>query len=206
MKSLLSKTCGRTLEWTRSRCSIWVLFILVFFDASLFPFPTTILFITLSLFYPQRSKYNAVIATLAMGIGGILGYCIGYFMWLTPGGDFTAVARFFFNHVPGFDVNLYQYISELYNRWSYGIFFSAIFLPVPFQLYSITAGAFDVNVVIFGLTTFLFQGLRFFVLAYLVIKFGEGVRAVLQKNLKVVAVSVLGILLIYIIGVLIFEK
>lgn len=141
-----------------------------------------------------------------MGIGGIAGYCIGYYMWLTPGGDFTPLARFFFEHVPGFDVNLYQYISDLYNQWSYGIFFSAIFLPIPFQIYSITAGAFDVNLIIFAITTFLFQGIRFFVLAFLVIKFGEGVRSIVQRHLKLVAVTVLGILLIYIAGVLVLQK
>jgi len=182
------------------------MFILVFIDGAVFPFPTTLIFITLSLFYPQRSNYNAVVATLAMSLGGILGYCIGYYQWLTPGGDFTPVAQFFFNHVPGFDIKLYQYISDLYNKWSYGIFFSAIFLPIPFQIYSISAGAFDVNVIIFGLTTFLFQGSRFFVLAFLVIKFGEGVKLIIQRHLKIVAVSVLGILLIYIMGVLVFEK
>ena len=101
-----------------------------------------------------------------MVIGGLLGYSIGYFIWLTPGGDFTSLARFFFDHIPGFDVNLYQYISDLYNQWSYGIFFSAIFLPIPFQIYSITAGAFDVNVIIFGITTFLFQGIRFFCISF----------------------------------------
>lgn len=206
MRSLVDQSYSWADRWTKSRYSILALFILVFLDSSLFPFPTTIIFITLSLFHPQRASLNALTATTAMGIGGILGYCIGYYMWLTPGGDFTPLARFFFNHVPGFDVNLYQYISDLYNRWSYGIFFSAIFLPVPFQIYSITAGAFDVNIMIFVTTTFLFQGIRFFTLAFLVMKFGEGVKIILQKHLKMIAVSVLGILLIYIVGVLVFEK
>lgn len=206
MKSLLDHSYLWAERWTRTKYSLLVLFVLVFLDSSLFPFPTTIIFITLSLFYPQRSNLNALVATMAMVIGGLAGYCIGYYMWLTPGGNFTPFARFFFDHVPGFDVNLYQYISDLYNRWSYGIFFSAVFLPVPFQIYSITAGAFDVSVIIFGITTFLFQGIRFFALAFLVMKFGEGVKFILQKHLKMIAVSVLGILLIYIVGVLVFEK
>jgi membrane protein YqaA with SNARE-associated domain len=206
MKSLLDRSYIWAERWTGTRYSILALCILVFLDSCLFPFPTTIIFITVSLFHPLRSNFNAVIATTAMGIGGIAGYCIGYYMWLTPGGDFTPMARFFFEHVPGFDVNLYQYISDLYNQWSYGIFFSAIFLPIPFQIYSISAGAFDVNLIIFVITTFLFQGIRFFALAFLVIKFGEGVKLILQKHLKLIAVTVLGILLIYIAGVLVLQK
>jgi membrane protein YqaA with SNARE-associated domain len=206
MKNLLDQSYSWAEDWTRSRFGIWSLFILVFIDASLFPFPTTILIIAFSLFNHKRSMYNAIAATLAMGIGGMLGYAIGHYTWLTQEGDFTSVARFFFNHVPGFDVNRYNYISTLYNKWSYGIFFSAIFMPIPFQIYSITAGAFNVNFIIFAMTTFLFQGMRFFVLAYLCLKFGERVKVILQKNMKVVAAIISAILVFYILGVIFLKK
>ena len=184
MKSLRPKTFVWTLEWIKTRYSLWVLFILVFIDASFFPFPTTLIFITLCLLYPPRSNYNAFLATLAMGSGGLVGYCIGHFLWISPGNGFSAVAKFFFDHIPGFDINEYFYLRGLYNQWSYGILFSAIFLPIPYQIYSISAGAFEINVIIFAFSTFLFQGIRFFGLAYLIMKFGEGVKEILNKNLK----------------------
>lgn len=96
MRSFVDQSYSWAERWTRSGYSILALFILVFLDSSFFPFPTTILFITISLFYPRRSNLNALVATAAMGAGGMLGYCIGYYMWLTPGGDFTPLARFFF--------------------------------------------------------------------------------------------------------------
>jgi membrane protein YqaA with SNARE-associated domain len=141
-----------------------------------------------------------------MGSGGLLGYCIGHFLWITPGDGFSSLANFFFDHIPGFDIHEYQYIRELYNRWSYGILFSAIFLPIPYQIYSISAGAFAINFIIFALSTFVFQGLRFFGLAFLILKFGEGVKEILNKHLKIIAVSTLTVLVLYIFALVIIKN
>lgn len=206
MKNLFSKAYDWSIDWIKSKYSIWALFVLVFIDSSFFPFPTTLIFITISLLYPPRANYNAIIATLAMSSGGILGYCIGHFLWITPGDGYTAVARFFFDHIPGFDTHQYLYIRELYNRWSYGILFTATILPIPYQIYSISAGAFEINVFIFALSTLLFQGIRFFGLAYLIMKFGEGVKEILYKNLKIISVSVLTLLVIYVFALLIIKN
>ena len=205
MKSLLKRTYDWTLKWSKTRYSLLALFLFIFIDASFFPLPTTIIFITLSLLYPLRANFNAIIATLAMGSGAIAGYFIGHYLWLSPDGGYTSIAKFFFNHIPGFTIEQYQNLRNLYMDWSYTIFLSAIILPVPYLVYSITAGAFDINVLIFGLSTLFFQGLRFFLLAILVITFGEGVKLIFHKNLRIIAVSTLILLIIYVISILIFR-
>ena len=134
-----------------------------------------------------------------MVTGSIVGYSIGHYMWISPLGGFTSLAQYFFSHIPGFTIDLYTNTQALYAKWSYGILFSAIILPIPYQLYSITAGAFDINVLIFGFSTLVFQGLRFFGLAFLVIKFGEGVKTIFHKNLKIIAFSTAGLLLLYVV-------
>lgn len=196
MRSLLQQSYDWTLKWSRSRYSILALFLFLFLDASIFPLPTTIIFITLSLLSPVRSNFNALIATLGMVSGSIVGYSIGHYMWINPEGGYTVIAQYIFSHIPGFTIDLYHNAQALYAKWSYGILFSAIILPIPYQVFSITAGAFDINVLIFVLSTFVFQGLRFFCLAFLVVKFGEGVKTIFHKNLKIIAFST-GILLLF---------
>jgi membrane protein YqaA with SNARE-associated domain len=205
MKSLIKQTWDWTLKWSKSRYSVLALFTFIFVDASVFPLPTTVIFITMSLLYPLRTNLNALIATLGMLLGSILGYSIGHYLWLSAEGGFTGLAQYFFNHIPGFSVDLYQNARELYIKWSYGILFSSIILPIPYQLYSITAGAFDINLLLFGLSTLIFQGFRFFMLAFLVIKFGEEVKTIFHKNLRIIAVTTAVLMVAYILAVNIFQ-
>jgi membrane protein YqaA with SNARE-associated domain len=159
MRSLLKQTWDWTLKWGKSRYSTLALFMFLFVDSSFFPLPTTVIFITVSLLYPLRTNFNALIATLGMVFGSLLGYGIGHFLWISSEGGFTGLAQFVFNYVPGFTVDFYQYSRELFIKWSYGILLLSIILPIPYQVYSITAGAFNVNLIGFGLSTFFFQGL-----------------------------------------------
>lgn len=205
MRSLFKQSFDWAHKWSKSRYGQLALFVFLFSDASFFPLPTTIIFITISLLYPLRSNYNALIATTAMVSGSIAGYGIGHYLWLSSEGGYTVIAQYFFNHIPGFTVDLYHNAQAIYSKWSYIILFFAIILPIPYQVYSISAGAFDVNFVMFGFSTLLFQGLRFFGLAYLVIKFGEGVKTLFQKNLKIIAVSAFVLLLIYIVTVKVLQ-
>jgi membrane protein YqaA with SNARE-associated domain len=199
MRSLLKQTWDWTLNWSKSRYSVLALFLFMFIDASIFPLPTTVIFITMSLLYPSRSNYNALVATVGMVSGAVLGYGIGHFLWIHPDGGFTGLAHYFFNHIPGFTIDFYNYSRELYIKWSYGILFLSIILPIPYQVYAITAGAFDVNLIWFALLTFFFQGLRYYLLALLVIKFREGVKTIFQKNLKIITITTIVILITYIV-------
>jgi len=205
MRSLLIQTYDWTLKWSKSRYSVLALFVFLFSDASFFPLPTTVIFITLSLLYPLRSNFNAIIATIAMVSGALAGYGIGHYLWLNSDGGYTAIAQYFFDHIPGFNVDIYHNVQALYSKWNYGILLSAIILPIPYQVYSISAGVFDTNFFIFGFSTLLFQGLRFFGLAYLVIRFGEGVKIMFHKNLKIIAVSTVALLVIYIVAIKVFQ-
>jgi len=188
MQSLVSQTFSWTKKWSKSRYSLLVIFLFLFLDASVFPLPTTVAFITISLIHPLRSYYNALVAVTGMALGSILGYAIGHYLWLLPDGSFTQFANYFFNHIPGFTEAIYQNAQNLYLKWSYSILFFSIILPVPYQIISITAGVFNFNIVTFVLATILFQGFRFFLLGWLIIKYGEGAKIIFLKNLKIITI------------------
>jgi membrane protein YqaA with SNARE-associated domain len=176
-------------------------FVFLFLDASVFPLPTTVVFITVSLIHPSRSYYNALVAITGMVLGAITGYIIGHFLWLLPDGSFTLFARYLFNHIPGFTVVNYLDAQNLYIKWNYGILLLSTVLPIPYQFLSITAGAFELNFYAFLIATLVFQGLRFFLLAWLVVRYGEGVTAIFRKNLKIISlITIILLLIIYIIS------
>ena len=186
----------------KSRFSQLFIFCSFFLDACVFPFPTTVIFITVSLIRPSYSYYNALIASAGMVFGSILGYALGHYLWLIPDGNFTPLARYLFNYVPGFTELNYHYIQGLYLRWGYTILLFSLILPVPYQFYSITAGVFDFNLLLFTFLTLLFQGSRFLLIAWLTIRYGEGMKTLFQKNLKITVLTCIMIILILLIYIL----
>ena len=189
-----------TKKWSRSRYGLMAVFVFLFLDASVFPLPTTVVFITVSLIHPSRSYYNALVAVTGMVLGAIAGYIIGHYLWLLPDGSFTLFAQYLFNHIPGFTVANYLNAQNLYIKWSYSILLISTVLPLPYQVLSITAGAFEFNFYAFILATLVFQGLRFFFLAWLVVRYGEGVKTIFRKNLKII--SLITIILLFIIFII----
>lgn len=197
MQHVISHIHAWTKNWANSRFSLLLIFLTLFLDASILPLPTTVIFITISLIQPTRSYYNAISATAAMVLGGIAGYTIGHYLWLQPDGNYTQFARYLFDHIPNFNESSYRNVQSLYLNWKYSILFFTIILPIPYQVFSITAGAFDFNLAAFALSTLVFQGFRFFLLAWLIITYGIDVKNIVSKNLAIITIiSILIILLI----------
>ncbi|MDP3916276.1 MAG: hypothetical protein Q8R96_21325 [Bacteroidota bacterium] len=101
-------------------------------------------FITFVILLPAD---NATLGTLT---GGLAGYSIGHFVWIDASGEFTGLARFVFENIPGFTEAVYQSIHIQFNKWGLGILFLAPFIPVPYKIFSISSGAFDINIFIFS--------------------------------------------------------
>jgi len=196
MRSFLNKTSLWTQKWSKSRYGGLVIFLSLFIDASVFPLPTTVIFITVSLIHPLRSKHNALMAVTGMVLGSIIGYTIGHFLWLLPDGTFTDFAMYFFNHIPGFTEANYLSAQNLYIKWGYMILLFSTIIPLPYQILSITAGAFAFNIYAFALATLVFQGFRFFLLAWLIVRYGEGVSVMVKKNLRIIVVTTIILLVI----------
>lgn len=200
MQSLLRQSFEWTKSWSESRYSLLVIFLFLFLDASLFPLPTTVIFITISLIHPSRSYFNALMAVTGMVAGTILGYAIGHYLWLLPDGSFTQFARYLFDRIPGFTEPNYYNAQTLYHKWSFSILFFAIVLPVPYLFFSITAGAFEFSIIALTLSTLLFQGFRFFLLGWLIVKYGEGVKILFSRNLKIISLSLVLLLIILLLA------
>ena len=97
----------------------------------------------------------------ALLLGAMAGYLFGHFAWLKPGGEFTGVAQFVFDNVPGFSLGVYDKVHELFLKWDYWIVGSAAATPLPFGVFSITSGIFSINVFLFLIAILVSQGVKF---------------------------------------------
>ena len=177
------------LSWADSRWGTLALFILAFAESSFFPIPPDVLLIALCLGAASRSFHYAFVCTAGSILGAMAGYAIGFFLWQTPSGEFTAVADFFFRVIPGFTPEEYHKISTLYDQYDFWIVFTAGFTPIPYKLITITSGVFDINLGMFLFASIVSRGLRFFLFGWLIWKYGAPIRTFIEKYFNWLAIA-----------------
>jgi membrane protein YqaA with SNARE-associated domain len=168
--------------------STWILFIFAFIDASFFPLPVSTSFLLLILLDSTRSFRYVVFSTLGTFAGAFAGYLVGYFVLSNPNAGSSVFLQFLFNHLPGFSEGAYHRMQALFSGNGFWILFGASFTPIPFGLFSLSAGAFQINILTFIIATIVSQFLKFFVLAYITIKVGPEIKIIFKVNLKPILV------------------
>ena len=122
-------------------------------------------------------------------LGALLGYAIGHFLWWTPSNEFTGIAEFFFNNIPGFTHQAFYDIQQLYIQYDFWIIFTAGFTPLPYKIITISSGAFNINIVMFIVASVISRGARFFLVAALIWKFGPQIKSFIDKYFNLLATA-----------------
>ena len=180
MFSLLRQLYNWVLHWAETPYGLIALLILSFSEASFFPVPPDLLLIALALGNRKKAFTFAFACSISSITGGLVGYSIGHFLWW-DGGNYNAVANFFFNNVPGFTENLFQNIQRQYNHYGFIIIFTAGFTPIPFKVFTISAGAFDISLSLFLIASTISRSARFFLVAFLIWKYGEKINYFIDR-------------------------
>ena len=168
----------RLYEWTmslaaRPRAKLW-LAIVAFVESSFFLIPADVLFVPMALARPMRAYRLALIATTFSVLGGIMGYAIGYYFFETIG---EWVVKTY-----GLQSGLAAFRSgfEEYGIW---IILIKGLTPIPYKLVTIASGAAHFDLFTFVWASIVTRGARFFLVAALLWKFGEPIRAFIEERL-----------------------
>lgn len=186
---ILRKLYDWVLHWAETPYGPIALFILAFTESSVFPIPPDALLIALVLGASAKAFKFAFNCTVASVLGALLGYSIGYFLWWNSPGEFSPVAIFFFNNVPGFSEKVFFDVKSLYDYYNFWIVFTAGFTPIPYKVITISSGAFDINLFVFVIASIISRGSRFFLVAFLIWKFGPSIKSFIDKYFNWLAVA-----------------
>lgn len=182
---MIKKLYDWVLSWSGSRWGWLALFIIALCESSWFPIPPDILLIALCLGATKKSFRFAGITLLGSIIGAMLGYAIGHFLWTTPAGEATAIANFFYENV--FSVESFDNVGAMYDKYNFWIVFTAGFTPLPYKLFTIAGGMFDINFAMFLIASTISRGLRFFVIGWLIWRFGQPIKVFIDKYFNLLA-------------------
>jgi membrane protein YqaA with SNARE-associated domain len=183
----LRRLYGWILHWAETKYGVPALFLLALAESSFFPIPPDVLLIPLALGARSKAIRFALVCSVASIVGGMAGYGIGYFSWWSGAKAYSAVAMFFFNHIPGFSEQVFLNIQEKYEIYNFLIVFTAGFTPIPFKIITISAGAFSVNFPMFLLASTVSRSARFFLVALLIRQFGEPITTFIDKYFNILS-------------------
>src|SRR5690606_21680608 len=170
---ILRRLYDWVLHWAETPYGGIALFLLAFAESSFFPIPPDPLLIALILGATAKAFKYAAACTIASVAGALLGYVIGHFLWWTPSGEFTGIANFFFANVPGFTVEAFYTVQEMYKENDFWTTCAAGSCATPYEVVGRASGAFDIDVPMFAIASSVGRGARFLLVAFVVWKVGR---------------------------------
>jgi membrane protein YqaA with SNARE-associated domain len=183
------------LSWADTPYGVPALFILAFAEASFFPVPPDVLLMALALSVPARSFKFALITSVGSVSGGILGYALGWGFW-------GVLEPYFYHYIPGVSAAGFEQVKSLFEQYDFWTVFAAGFTPIPYKIFTISAGVFQINFPIFIAASLIGRSLRFFLVAAMFYYFGKSARKLIEKYFNLFSILVL----IAIISVILIVK
>ena len=174
---MLKKLYDRCLELARHKLSKPFLAFISFIESSFFPIPPAAMIVPMVLARKEDFLKIFLIATIFSVLGGILGYFLGSLFL-----EFSMSIIEFYNY----ENKVFELQDRLSNKaglvfWI-GTLFLAGFTPLPYKVFTITSGFIGFNLYIFILISLISRGLRFFIVSYLTMKFGDKFELLLKKE------------------------
>lgn len=154
--------------------ALWALGAVSFIESSFFPIPPDVLMIPMIIARPSRAWLIATVALVTSVLGGLFGYYIGAALWDTLGQPILD----FYGKVEAANV-----FAERFNQYgAWAVLFAGV-TPFPFKVITIMSGWTGLSLPVFIISSIIARGLRFFVVAGLLWKFGAPIRDFIERRL-----------------------
>lgn len=154
--------------------AMWTMGAISFAESSFFPVPPDVMLIPMALARPERAYFMAAWCTVASVLGGLVGYAIGALLY---------------DSVGAWLMQLYGYTDKVesfraaYAEWGALIILLKGLTPIPYKIVTITSGFAGYNLALFILFSIIARAGRFFLLAFLLHRYGEQARHIIEKRL-----------------------
>ncbi len=146
-----------------------------FAESSFFPVPPDVMLIPMSLARPERAYFYATVCTFASVAGGLLGYSIGAALYDSVG--------LWLIQLYGYSAKV-EALRQAYREWGALIILLKGMTPIPYKIVTIASGIAHYPILPFVALSFAARGMRFYLVAFLLNRYGERIRVVLEKRLE----------------------
>ncbi|HIM58404.1 MAG TPA: DedA family protein [Gammaproteobacteria bacterium] len=169
---IFSKLYQKALDWAQSKYAIYWLSIVSFLESSILPYPPPdVILAPMSLKQPNKAYYYALVCTITSVLGGLAGYFLG---------EILLAFLLEYSLIKMTMVDTSKIWFDQYGIWFVGL---AAFSPLPYKLATITAGTVSMALLPFILISLLARGARYYLVAFLIRKFGDQADVWLKKHI-----------------------
>ena len=191
--SLKKYLLEKSSKFTKSRLAYPFIFILCFLESIIFPFPQEVFMIPMMASDRDRIFKIAWFALLGSLFGAIAAYFIGMYL-------FESIGMYILNL---YDLNeAFSNFSDKVSEFGFIYVFIGGFTPVPFKIVTLSSGFIGINFLIFITASIISRTIRFFLIGYIIWKFGEDIMKSFENRLN----TYLILFLIFLIFIIIFLK
>ncbi len=158
----------------------WALFWIALAESSFFPIPPDVLLIALAVAVPSKAFRYALICSVGSVLGGMLGYLIGLEFYDMVG---KRIIEFYSLQ------EQYAAVKVLYDQNAFVAIAVAGFTPIPYKVFTIAAGAFEVSFATLVYASAVSRPARFFLVAALFFYFGARIKPIIDKYFELITVA-----------------
>lgn len=187
---IFSKAYDQVLTWSAHPKASRFLALVSLAESSFFPIPPDVMLAPMVLAKPKKAWRLAFLTTFWSTVGGIIGYCIGAFLFDTVAGPLIDV----FNSTDSF-----EHAQALFKKHGIIIIFAAGFTPIPYKLFTISAGIAGMAIAPFVVASFIGRGARFFLVSWLVGSYGPRFEERFKQYFDIIGYSLSVLLIIFIL-------
>ena len=162
------------IEAADKKYATWILGGVSFAESSFFPVPPDVMLIPMSLARPDKAYHYALVCTVTSVAGGVLGYLIGALLY---------------DSIGHWLIQLYGYgdkveaFREMYRQYGAWIILLKGLTPIPYKFVTIVSGFARFNLLLFVLCSIAARGMRFYLTAFLLNRYGLRARKVIEEHL-----------------------
>ncbi len=168
------------MGWISSRNGVWVLFLIAFAESSFFPLPPDIFLIAMCVAIPASSFRYAAVCSVGSVLGGAFGYGLG--LWFMDGIGMSIIDWYGL-------AGKYELVQQYFKAYDVWIVGTAGFTPIPYKLFTITAGFVHSNFFTFMVVSLLSRSARFFLVAGLIWKFGPQIKIFIDRYFNMLSIA-----------------
>jgi membrane protein YqaA with SNARE-associated domain len=174
----------------------WILGGVSFAESSFFPVPPDVMLIPMALARPDKAWFFATVCTVTSVAGGLFGYFIGAELYATVGQWLMGLYGY------GDKVEAFREAYAHYGAW---IILIKGLTPIPYKIVTITSGFAGFNIGLFIVLSIVTRGLRFYLLAFLLKRYGGRAREIIEKRLGLwVALAAVALVIGFVVVVRLF--
>lgn len=180
---LFSYFYDKVIKWSKHHHAPYILGVVSFVESSFFPIPPDVMLISMALARPAKAWRFALIATISSLLGGLLGYAIGMFL-------FKVVYPYFV--MMGHESTFIQ-VKHWFSQWGFWVVFLAGFTPIPYKIFTISAGAVHMPILPFMIASLVGRGARFYLVCGILYFGGERFHDAIRRYIDIMGWSVLAL-------------